>query len=194
MTSHASARNAIKATAPGAWRLEWLVCVDWYDGVESGFVVLDGPVRLGVAVERLGGAGHVTVYRGWLLPTGAAGVVAAMGEADAPAPWARHFTPNAPMDAETIDPRLRGPGTRAVRSAHRRAGTPRAHPRVDRGLRRQLPLSVSARRSRSRVRAAQRLVARRRRGAVLPSQRRPGGGRGGVAARARSAVAPTARA
>lgn len=107
MTSHASARNAIKATAPGAWRLEWLVCVDWYDGVESGFVVLDGPVRLGVAVERLGGAGHVTVYRGWLLPTGAAGVVAAMGEADAPAPWARHFTPNAPMDAETIDTLLR---------------------------------------------------------------------------------------
>lgn len=81
----ASERDAITAAAPGSWRLEWLVCVDWYDGVESGFVVLDGPVRLGIAVERLGSTGHVMVYRAWLLPTGAAEVIGCMGENDVPA-------------------------------------------------------------------------------------------------------------
>lgn len=108
MTSYESVREAIRSATPESWRLDWWVCVDWYDGVESGFVVLDGPARVGVAVERLGGAGDVTLYHAWLLPTGAADVIARMGEDDLPnMPWMRHFTTSAPMETDAIDPLFR---------------------------------------------------------------------------------------
>ena len=93
----------IRSAPSDAWSVVCLVCVDWYDGVECGFVVLDGPARLGAAVERIGGSRALDVYHGWLVPDSAVEVIAQMGEAYPPVSgWCRHFTLDAPMDLDAV--------------------------------------------------------------------------------------------
>lgn len=93
----------VRSTAPHQWSLVCLVCVDWYDGVECGFVVLDGPVRLGAAVERLGGSPTHDVYHAWLVSRAAAELIIRMGEPfSSEMGWYRDFTIEAPMDPEIV--------------------------------------------------------------------------------------------